>query len=47
MKELLEAKRVLYTLLLRKSSTELTDVEADLMSKLALDEQIQSLFDKN
>lgn len=43
-RDMLEAKRELYSLLLKLSEDEITDIELELMFLLSKDEQIQSLF---
>ena len=45
-KEILEAKRRLYSLLLKLDNDKITDNELDIMLSLSKDEQIQDLFDK-
>lgn len=45
--KLLEAKRELYSLLLKKDVDTLTENEVDIMFHLAKDKQIQELFKKN
>jgi len=42
--EILEAKRELYSLLLKLNEDTITDNELDIMCSLAKDEQIQSLL---
>jgi hypothetical protein len=44
-KEILEAKRKLYALLLKVDEDTITDNELELMCLLSKDEQIQSLFE--
>lgn len=43
--EILEAKRRLYSLLMKLNENTITDNEVDIMILLSKDEQIQSLFE--
>jgi len=45
--ELLEAKKRLYSLLIKSSFDDMTDNEIDIMYLLSKDEKIQELLNKN
>lgn len=46
MSDLIEAKRKLYSLLLKKSVNSLTEIEVNIMFELAHDRDIQDIIDK-